>query len=83
MAIYEYYCASCKQEFQLMRSMGQSNEPGPCPTCGKPSQKLVSAHASKIGYYLKPSSGGAFRQHNSSVDSGKGKKPQKSKRAKK
>jgi putative FmdB family regulatory protein len=77
MAIYEYYCGSCQQEFQLMRFMSQSSEPGPCPTCGKPSQKLVSAHASKIGYYLKPASGGAFRQHAKAQNSGKGKKSKK------
>ncbi|MBM3924522.1 MAG: zinc ribbon domain-containing protein [SAR202 cluster bacterium] len=77
MAIYEYYCGSCKQEFQLMRSMSQFNEPGPCPTCGKPSQKLVSAHASKIGYYLKPSSGGAFRSHKAASETAKKGKPKK------
>jgi len=79
MAIYEYYCGSCKQEFQLMRSMSESNEPGPCPTCGKPSQKLVSAHSSKVGYYLKPSVS-AFRQHSSTPKTTKASKPRKSKK---
>ncbi len=80
MAIYEYFCSTCKQEFQLMRPMSQSNEPGPCPTCRKPSQKLVSAASSKVGDYLKPSSGGAFRTHKATPKKPKGSKPRKTKK---
>ena len=31
MAIYEYWCGNCKQEFELMRPMSQSADPGHLP----------------------------------------------------
>ena len=63
MAIYEYYCAGCAKEFELMRPISQSDDPGPCPTCGSNGQKLVSAAASKVDYYIKAPAKPAFRQH--------------------
>ncbi len=63
MPIYEYYCASCKKEFELMRPMTRHDSSGPCPSCGVDAQKLVSAAASKIDYYLKAPTKPAFRQH--------------------
>lgn len=63
MPIYEYYCASCKREFELMRPITQHDSPARCPSCGVDAQKLVSAAASKIDYSLKAPTKPAFRQH--------------------
>ena len=62
MPIYEYYCSKCKKEFELMRPMSQVGKPVLCPKCGKKSQKLVSASASKTGSYVQPPARSAFRQ---------------------
>ncbi|TAK20455.1 MAG: zinc ribbon domain-containing protein [Chloroflexota bacterium] len=53
MPIYEYRCRTCATDFELTRAMSQSGEPGPCPTCGKPAEKLVSGFASKADYTVK------------------------------
>jgi putative FmdB family regulatory protein len=63
MAIYEYYCVSCRKEFELMRPMSQSDAPASCPSCGAKGQKLVSASASKVDYYVRAPSKPPFRQH--------------------
>jgi putative FmdB family regulatory protein len=62
MPVYEYYCPKCKEDFELMRSMSQVYEPALCPKCGKKSQRLVSASASKTGSYVRPPARSAFRQ---------------------
>ncbi len=53
MPIYEYRCASCARDFELTRPVSQSSDPGPCPTCGKPAEKLISTFASKADYTVK------------------------------
>ena len=53
MPIYEYRCQGCGKDFEMTRSFSQSGDPAPCPTCGKPAQKLVSAFASKADYTVK------------------------------
>ena len=63
MAIYEYYCGDCGKEFELMRPISRANEPGPCPICEVDGQKLMSATASKVDYYIRTPSKPAFRQH--------------------
>ena len=63
MAIYEYYCAVCSEEFELMRPISKSADPAPCPTCSAEGQKLMSATASKVDYYIRTPSKPAFRQH--------------------
>ena len=63
MAIYEYYCADCGKEFELMRPISRADEAGPCPTCGAGGQMLMSATASKVDYYIRIPSKPAFRQH--------------------
>jgi putative FmdB family regulatory protein len=62
MPVYEYYCPKCKKDFELMRSMSQVDEPALCPKCRTKSQKLVSASASKTGFYVRPPAKSAFRQ---------------------
>jgi putative FmdB family regulatory protein len=65
MPIYEYYCAKCQREFEIMRPMSQANEAACCPLCGGQAQKLVSACASKVDFYIRPPAKPAFRQHTS------------------
>ncbi len=46
-----------------MRPMSQSDAPASCPSCGAKGQKLVSASASKVDYYVRAPSKPPFRQH--------------------
>ena len=61
MPIYEYYCPSCKREFELMRPFSESGASAACPTCGTKSEKLVSLFASKENYTIKVPTGTAYR----------------------
>ncbi|HEY3078396.1 MAG TPA: zinc ribbon domain-containing protein [Chloroflexota bacterium] len=61
MPIYEYRCQSCAGDFEVTRPIAQSSEPAPCPTCGKPAQKLVSSFASKADYTVKVPTKEPFR----------------------
>lgn len=62
MAIYEYYCAKCKQVFPLQRPMSESDRPTSCPTCGTESQRVLSSFASKIDYNLQVPTKEPFRK---------------------
>jgi len=63
MPIYEYYCSACGREFELMRPYGKAGDPAFCPICGTKGEKLVSACASKVDFYIRPPAKPAFRQH--------------------
>ena len=39
MAIYEYSCQQCGQQFQARRSMKDADSPIDCPKCGNPKAK--------------------------------------------
>lgn len=52
MPIYEYFCAKCKTEFELMRPFSEADKPGVCPKCNSQAQKLVSGFGSKTGSYI-------------------------------
>lgn len=54
MAIYEYFCPTCKQEFEVMRPVSEADEPTFCPKCGAQGEKLISGFASKVAYRLRP-----------------------------
>ncbi len=62
MPIYEYYCAACQKEFELMRPLSQMGDPAPCPSCGAAGQRLISSFASKVDYYIKTPSKPPFRR---------------------
>ena len=42
MPIYEYYCANCKEVYELKRSISQMDMAAPCPKCGSNGQRLMS-----------------------------------------
>ncbi len=54
MPIYEYYCASCKQEFEVLRPASQSQDSAPCKTCGEPSQRQLSTFSFKSNTFTAP-----------------------------
>ncbi|MEK7281660.1 MAG: zinc ribbon domain-containing protein [Chloroflexota bacterium] len=62
MPIYEYRCAKCGREFELMRKLSEMDEPASCPQCGSPGKRLVSAFASKVGFYIKSPDKSPFRK---------------------
>lgn len=34
MPVYEFRCRACGTEVEVVRAMGKSEPPGPCPECG-------------------------------------------------
>lgn len=48
MAVYEYICSNCKKQFEVRRSIHESNKVTACPSCGKQAQKMVSVFSAKI-----------------------------------
>ncbi len=63
MPIYEYYCSKCCKEFELMLPISKADAAALCPTCGAAGEKLVSACASKIGFYVRAPESQPFRGH--------------------
>ena len=45
MPLYEYRCAACSREFELLRPMDMSTAKADCPSCGKPSTRMLSVFA--------------------------------------
>ena len=45
MPIYEYLCNDCDTKFELIRPVSRFSEPGPCPTCQKDANRIVSRFA--------------------------------------
>ena len=54
MAVYEYLCPKCRNEFELMRPIGEAEKPAKCPRCGLEAQKLMSGLGSKTGDSIQP-----------------------------
>ena len=43
MALYEYKCSECDEQFDVMRPMTAADEPAQCPECGgTESRRLIS-----------------------------------------
>ena len=61
MAIYEFLCTKCNQEFEVMRPISKADEPASCLKCGTTGEKLASVFASGSGYSVKGPDKGAFR----------------------
>ena len=62
MPIYEFYCAKCKKEFELLRPIGKANESAACPSCGTEGNRLMGAPAIRLSSWIKPP-GKPFRTH--------------------
>ena len=45
MPIYEYYCADCGLDFEVMRSVSRSGESANCEKCGNPAKRQLSNFA--------------------------------------
>ncbi|MCH8894078.1 MAG: zinc ribbon domain-containing protein [Chloroflexi bacterium] len=54
MPIYEYYCAGCDLDFEVMRPVTQSGEPANCERCGKPGERQLSNFAFKSNTFTSP-----------------------------
>lgn len=54
MPIYEYYCTDCNFDFEVMRSVSQSDDPANCEKCGKPAQRQLSNFAFKSNTFTSP-----------------------------
>ena len=54
MPIYEYYCADCNFDFEVMRSVSPSDDPANCEKCGKPAQRQLSNFAFKSNTFTSP-----------------------------
>ena len=53
MPIYEYYCGSCKLEFQALRSISQADNVN-CKQCGQSVERLVSNFSFKSNTFTAP-----------------------------
>ena len=42
MPMYEYQCAECDSQFELLRPARESSQQQPCPTCDADSERVVS-----------------------------------------
>ena len=54
MPIYEYYCANCGLDYEVMRSVSQLDDPANCATCGKPGERQISTFAFKSNTFTAP-----------------------------
>lgn len=54
MPIYEYYCSKCDLDYELIRSVSQSDEPAPCSTCGQPGERQLSNFAFRSNTFTAP-----------------------------
>ena len=54
MPIYEYYCSTCKQEFEALKSLSQADEPANCKTCSEPGERLLSTFSFKSNTFTAP-----------------------------
>ncbi len=61
MALYEYRCSECVNEFEERRPMSEAGAPAKCPQCNADALRLPSVFASKDGYNLRLPKGEAFR----------------------
>lgn len=41
MPLYEYYCDSCGEVFEALRSIKEPDEPSPCPKCGRQADRIM------------------------------------------
>lgn len=54
MPVYEYYCARCGRDFELIRPVSRSEEPAPCGECGEPGRRQLSNFAFRSNTFTAP-----------------------------
>ena len=54
MPIYQYYCAKCDAEFELIRPLARADEPAPCKTCNQPGQRELTNFSFKSDTFTSP-----------------------------
>ena len=54
MPIYEYYCTGCGIDFEVMRSVSQSDEAANCEKCGNLAERQLSNFAFKSNTFTSP-----------------------------
>ena len=54
MPIYEYYCAECDTEFELVRPASKMDDPAPCKSCGQAGQRQLTQFGFKSNTYSAP-----------------------------
>ncbi len=54
MPVYEYYCAKCDYEFELIRPVSTSNESSPCNQCEEPARRQLSNFAFRSNTFTAP-----------------------------
>lgn len=62
MALYEYRCGDCSDNFDLMRAMSEADSPASCPSCGSDSASRVMTTFVAMG------SGNAYSNTNPMMD---------------
>lgn len=54
MPIYEYYCANCSAEYEVLRPASRAGEPALCQTCSQPGQRQLSSFSFKSNTFTAP-----------------------------
>jgi putative FmdB family regulatory protein len=54
MAVYEYLCPKCRDQFELIRPMSEAEKPARCPKCGSEAQKMISGFTSEVRDSIQP-----------------------------
>ena len=64
MPLYEYYCENCDEVFEALRSVSASDEPSPCPKCGREAGRIMpttfasmsrkEGYAQRVPYHHRP-----------------------------
>ena len=49
MPLYDFSCPHCGHRFEEFKRLAERDEPEPCPSCGKPARRGISAAAVMTG----------------------------------
>ncbi len=62
MPVYEYYCANCQLEYEIIRTVSKMDDPAPCANCNENGQRQLSNFSFKSKTFSAPKLGPATRQ---------------------
>ena len=54
MPIYEYYCAECEAEFEMILPVAQADEPATCEKCGSEARRQLTTFSFKSDTFTAP-----------------------------